>query len=152
MAFNLSTFSDNKTALLEEIESITYDSGYTNIADALCLLLKEGFTVESGARLSEDDVLSIAILITDGQSMLNSTRCDDATTLEVAESIHNSPHPILIFPIGVTDNVNEEQLLTIARKEEYVTYLQDFSGSEYLAAQDKQLYELCTKSKSHNFM
>ena len=88
VAFNLSTFSE-KTPLLEEIDSLTYVKGYTNTADALCLLLEEGFTVENGARLSEDDVFSIAIVITDGVSNRNSSRCDNETAIEFAESIHN---------------------------------------------------------------
>ena len=146
VAFNLSTFSE-KAPLLEEIDSLTYVKGYTNTADALCLLLEEGFTVENGARLSEDDVFSIAVVVTDGVSNKNSNGCDNETAVEVAESIHNSSYPILVFPIGVTDKANEEELLAIASKPEYVTYLEEFSESAFGAARDEQLYELCTKSK-----
>ena len=146
VAFNLSTFS-TKPPLLAEIDSITYNKGYTNTADALCLLLQEGFTEENGARLTDDNVFGIAIVITDGVSNRNSSRCDNATTNEVAEIIHNSSHNILVFSIGITDEVNKEELLVIASKEEYITYLEDFSESAFAAARDDQLYELCTKSK-----
>ena len=52
-----------------------------------------------------------------------------------------------MFSIGITDEVNKEELLVIASKEEYITYLEDFSESAFAAARDDQLYELCTKSK-----
>ena len=147
VAFNLSTFSE-KAPLLAAIIDLQYRKGYTNTADALCLLMEEGFSEENGARLTAADVFSIAIVITDGVSNRNSSRCDNATTDEVAESIHNSSHPILLFAVGVTDDVNEQELLTITSREEYVTYLEDFSESAFGAARDEQLYDLCTKSES----
>jgi uncharacterized protein YegL len=145
VGFHLSTFSE-KAPLIAGINDLRYDRGYTNTADALCLLLEEGFSEENGARLTAADVFSIAIVITDGVSNRNSSRCDNATTYDAAKAVHNSSHRILVFAIGITDGVNEQELLAIASKEEYVTYLEDFNESAFGTARDEQLYDLCTKS------
>ena len=146
VGFHLNTFSE-KAPLISGINDLRYNRGYTNTADALCLLLQEGFSEENGARLTAAEVFSIAIVITDGVSNRNSTRCDNATTYDAAEAVHNSSHGILLFAIGITDEVNEEELLAIASKKEYVTYLEEFSEFGFGAARDEQLYNLCTKSK-----
>ena len=143
--FNLSTYSD-KESLLKGIESIQFRGGNTNIADGLCLLL-EGFKKENGARLSEGDVFRLAVVMTDGQSNEVSERCNYSTTLEVAEKVHNFSHPILVFAIGVTDNINEEELTAIATKEEYITYLDNFDERFFRETSDEQTYQLCVKSE-----
>ena len=143
--FSLNTYA-KKEPLLDAIDDIPFLRGYTNTADALCLLLEEGFTEANGARLSDDDVFHIAIVITDGVSNRNSSRCGNATVLQAAQSVHNFSHSILVFSIGVTDGVNEDELHAIATKDEYVTYLEDFSESSFGGARDNQFYELCTKS------
>ena len=143
--FNLSTYSD-KESLLEGIESIAYRGGNTNIADGLCLLL-EGFKEENGARLSAGDVFRLAIVMTDGRSNEVSQRCNDSSTFEVAEQVHNFSHPILVFAIGVTNNINEEELRAIATREEYITYLDNFDERLFRETSDEQTYELCVKSK-----
>jgi receptor-type tyrosine-protein phosphatase Q len=142
--FNLSTYSD-KESLLKGIESIEYRAGYTNIADGLCLLL-EGFREENGARLPEGDVFRLAVVMTDGQSNRESEQCNNGTTMDVAEKVHNFSHPILVFAIGVTDNINEEELTAIATKEEYITYLDNFDERFFRETSDEQTYELCVKS------
>ena len=145
VVFNLSTYTD-KVQLQQGITTIPYIRGYTNTADGLCLLLEEGYTEENGARLSSDDVFRIAVVITDGQSNRNSSRCGNSTTFEVAEAVHNLSYPILVFVVGVTNEVNDEELLAIATKEDYIMHLDDFSQSGFEGASDEQLYELCTKS------
>lgn len=144
--FNLSDYTD-KESLLEAISNIRYMGGSTNTADGLCLML-EGFSEENGARLSQDDVFRLAIVMTDGGSNGVAKSCyNGSTTLEVAEKVHNFSHPLLVFSIGVTNSVNEEELEAIASKEEYITYLRDFNESLFRETTDEQTYELCVKCR-----
>ena len=143
--FHLKEYT-SKSTLLEGVSNIPYTGGYTNTADGLCLLLEEGYTEENGARLSSDDVFRIAIVMTDGQSNRNSVRCD-FTTFEATEAVHNASHPILVFAIGVTSGVNEEELRAIATREEYITHLTDFNPYTFKETSDEQTYEICTKGR-----
>ena len=146
--FNLTKYS-NKKSLLEGIRSIDY-SKYkgtnTNIADGLCLLL-EGFREGNGARLLENGVFRLAIVMTDGQSNRVSKQCNYSSTEDVAEKVHNFSPPILVFAIGVTDRINDKELQAIATHEEYVTYLPEFNERFFQEASDEQTYEFCYKSK-----
>ena len=144
-AFNLNTYSE-KEDVLRAIEEITYIAGGTNTADGLCLML-EGFSEENGARLTEGNVFRLAVVMTDGHSSAESSRCGYGSTLEVAKMVHNFSHPIISFAIGVTSNVNEEELEAIASKKEYVTYLANFNDAVFRETSDEQTYELCEKSK-----
>ena len=149
VVFNLSTYS-NKTSLLEGIRyNVIYTSGSTNTADGLCLLLEEGYTEENGARLSSDDVFRLAIVLTDGQSNRDSERCG-FDTLRAAEAVHNFSHSILVFAIGVTDSINDDELQAIASSENYITHLDNFDANLFREASDEQNYELCTRSKCAN--
>ena len=131
--------------MLNEIEDIRYTRS-TNTADGLCLLL-DSFTEERGARLSAGDVYRLAVVMTDGKSNHVSERCNYSSTIEVAQKVHNYSHPILVFAIGVTDNVNDDELKAIATREEYITYLSMFDESLFRETSDEQTYELCVKSK-----
>ena len=142
--FNLNEYSD-KESLLERIENIEYKRA-TNTADGLCLLL-EGFKDENGARLSAGDVFRLAIVMTDGRSNRVSERCNGSSTVEVAEKVHNFSHPILVFAIGVSDGINDEELKAIATQEEYIVYLSNFDEKRFRETSDEQTYELCVKSK-----
>ena len=143
--FSLKEYSD-KNSLLERIESIEYRRGYTNIADGLCLLL-EGFREENGARLLEGDVFRLAVVMTDGQSNRLSEQCNNSTTEDVAEKVHNFSPPILVFAIGVTAHVNVSELKAIATHEEYIMYLGKFDENLLMEARDEQTYEFCVKSE-----
>jgi len=145
VVFNLSTFAE-KTALLEIIREVPYLKQATNAADGLCLLLEEGFTEKNGARVSSDNVPQLAIVLTDGYSNRESQRCN-WTTLEAAKAVHNFPHPIIVYAIGVTDNVNDEELRAIASEEEYIVYLKDFDSTLFTQTSDEQTYQLCFRSK-----
>ena len=143
----MSTYSI-KEPLLRGIRNIAYDNaGSTNTADGLCLLLEEGYVEENGARLSSDDVFRLAIVLTDGKSNRDSERCDGYDTLQAAAAVHRFPHSILVFAIGVTDNVNDNELQAIASSEDYITHLVSFDANLFREASDEQTYELCTRSK-----
>ena len=140
VVFNLSTYSD-KIDLLSAINTIPYLDEGTNTGDGLRILIEEGFTEESGARLSSSTVYRLAIVMTDGHSN-NITK-----TKEAAEAVHNFYPPILVFAIGVTTSVNREELEAIATRGEYITFLSRFDESQFVETRDEQTYELCVKSK-----
>ena len=139
--FNLNEYSD-KDLLLDAISDIDFTGGGTNTVDGLRRML-EGFTEENGARLSQDDVFRLAIVMTDGMSN------DQTATIEMAEQVHNFPHPILVFSIGVGGNVDNEELEAIASREEYVTLLDNFDESLFRETTDEQTYELCARCKQY---
>ena len=143
--FYLNAYS-RKSHILEAIEGIRYTRGSTNTADGLCLMLR-GFSEEHGARLSESDVFRLAIVMTDGHSGEWSIACGFRSTLGVAQMVHNFSRPIVTFAIGVTGNVNRQELEAIASKREYVTYLASFGEAVFRETRDEQTYELCEKSK-----
>ena len=145
VVFNLNNFTE-KAPLLDEIRRIPYVGQATNTADGLCLLLKEGFTEDSGARLSSDNVFRLAIVLTDGRSNRESQHCN-SDTLQAAEAVHNFTHPIIVYAIGVTDNVNDEELRAIASEEEFIVHLEDFSPTLFAQTSDEQAYQLCFRSK-----
>lgn len=140
IALNLNTRS-NKTELLNAINNIRYTGGGTNTADALRVLIEEGFTEENGARLSANNIYRLAIVLTDGQSN------DFTATVEAAERVHNFQPPILVFAIGVTNSVNNDELGTIATRPDNIVLLSNFNPDLFRETTDEQMYELCERSK-----
>lgn len=145
VVFHLNEYH-NKSTMLEAIDDIPYNGGYTNTADGLCLLLEEGYAEENGARLSTDDVFYTTVVMTDGQSNRDSDRCG-YTSFEAAEAVHNTSHPISVFVVGVTSGVDEDELMAIATRENYITYLTTFNPHTFQETRDEQMYEICTKGK-----
>ena len=144
--FSLNDYSD-KGEMLKAIDNIHYKGeSTTNTADGLCLMLR-GFSEKNGARLSEDNVFRLAVVMTDGHSNTVESDCNYTTTIEAAEAVHNFSHPILVFAIGVTDNVNDEELKAIASRDDYITYLENFNEYLFRETSDEQTYELCEKGK-----
>ena len=127
--------------MLSAINSIKYAVNNTNTADGLCFML-DGFRQENGARLNDSTVFRLAVVMTDGVSNKNSTRCNGSTT-QVAKMVHNNSHPIIVWAIGVTDSVNNAELEAIAGERRIVTHLQDFNDSRFNQTRDEQYTELC---------
>ena len=144
----MSTYSD-KEALLGAIANIQFIGGFTNIADGLCVLL-DGFTEEKGARLSAGAVFRLAVVMTDGQSSSPSIGCNSSSVMQLADKIHEFSPPILVYSIGVTGSVNDEQLRAIASDEDDVVYLNNFDERLFQETRDEQTYELCFRSKSQS--
>ena len=143
--FKLNTYL-KKEELLDAIDNITFNSGRTNTADALCLVL-ESFSEMNGARLSEGDVFKLAVVLTDGHSNDVVTDCNYTSTIEAAEAVHNSSYNILVFAIGVTDGVDDKELKAIASRDDYITYLENFDEYLFRETSDEQTYELCERGK-----
>ena len=147
VAFHLNSHP-NKTSLLNAIDTLQYTGGSTNTADALCLLLTEGFTVENGARLSAGDVYRLAVVMTDGMSNMFNNDCNYATTLDAAAAVHSFMPSILVFAIGVTNNVDNAELEAIASSIDNVVLLEDFNVDLFTQTMDEQTYDLCETSKN----
>ena len=88
----------------EVLDDFPYSRGYTNISGALRTMREQVYIPARGDR---PDILDMALLITDGES----TR-DANQTLREAELAKRAG--ITLFVVGVTDEVNEKELLAIA--------------------------------------
>ena len=151
--FNLSTYSEEKNAL-DAIKNITYNVNNTNTADGLCLMLI-GFRQENGARVKDSTVQRWAVVMTDGKSNRNSTRCNgSSTTFEVANKVHSNSPPIKVWAVRVADSVDDAELKAmdnelnaIATEKKYITCLEDFSTSLFNQARDEQMTNLCECGK-----
>lgn len=151
--FYLNTYS-TKASLLTAIQSIVYQDGGTNTADGLCKLIREGYTTQHGARLSSAGVLRLAIVITDGKSNDISSDCFFQSTVEAAEAVHRFEPSILVYAIGVTDNVDNQELGAIATSSEYISTISSFNPLLFREIQEQQTYDLCYKGtpKSYKYL
>ena len=137
IAFNLNTYHV-KEDLLNAISNIRYIGGYTHTAAGLRQLVDDGFTREAGARLESATVLRLAVVMTDGRSNINAT-----DTLIAAERVHAFRPAILVYVVGVTGNVNEVELNTIATAPEFIDRLESFDASLLQESQEERAYEIC---------
>lgn len=146
--FDLDAHS-NEQDLLDAINNINFVNGGTNIAEGLCQLL-QGFSEDRGARLSDDDVFRLALVVTDGQSSQRSDGCGQSTIAELANRVNNISE---VFSIGVGGGVNQNQLLTIAGgNQENVVELDNFDATLFRELSDEQTNELCFRSKSRVYI
>ena len=141
---NLDSYS-SKTGLLTAIQNIPYDGGQTNTPDGLCKLITQGFTESNGARLSSASVSRLAIVLTDGGSNENSPECGN--TLQAAQAVHSFEPSITVFAVGVTNEINFEELRVIATRPEYVETIDSFDTSDLQAVQAQQTYVLCNRGR-----
>ena len=139
VVFNLNTYQ-NQVQLLDAINNIPYIDGSTNTAAALRQLIDEGFTVGGGARLDSKTVLRVAIVMTDGMSNVNSS-----DTPIAAARVHDFKPAILVYAVGVTDSVNQEELNEIATSPDFVENLESFDDSLLKEYQEERSYEICVK-------
>ena len=70
-------------------------------------------------------------------------------TIQTAEAVHRLSPPILVYVIGVTDNINKQELETIATNKNDVTYLDSFNSYISQEAQEKHSDEVCDKGITH---
>ena len=134
--FYLNSYS-NSTELLTAIRNIMFTDGGTNTADGLYTLINEGYTTQRGARLSSASVSRLAIVMTDGRS--SSFR----RTIQAAKAVHSFEPSIFVFAIGVTNNINFQELNAIASQPEYVSTISSFNSNDLQGIQEQQTYELC---------
>ena len=139
VVFNLNAYQ-KETQLLGAIDSIPYLSESTNTAAALRKLIDEGFTEGGGARLDSKTVLRVAIVMTDGKSNVS-----PSDTPVAATRVHNFRPSILVYAVGVTNSVNQEELNEIATSPELVDNLDSFDTSLLKEYQEEQFYHICVK-------
>jgi len=97
--FYMSTHN-TKAAIVADVKDTPYLGSYTNTSGGLYLMMTDQFTLAHGDRL---DVPNIAIVITDGESNL-----DTEVTVPYATQAHQSG--IQIVTIGVTSAVNMNEI------------------------------------------
>ena len=131
--FNLTTY--------QAIQSIPYLTGGTNTSGALRAVIGDsGFPV---ARLDDPTVFRLAIVLTDGRS-----NRDAHDTIPAAKALHEFTPSILVYVIGVTDDVNFEELNAIATAPEFVTHLDSFDSGLLDGTQQQFAYQICFTGKT----
>ena len=148
--FYLNSYS-TKESLLTAIQTIVYlDGSDTNTADGLCKLVSEGYTTQHGARLSSASVFRLAIVMTDGHSTEVSSDCSFQSTFEAAGAVHRFEPSILVYVIGVTNNVDFQELAAIATRPEYISSISSFNSHLLQEIQQQQTYDLCYEGRPNN--
>ncbi|XP_022080067.1 von Willebrand factor A domain-containing protein 2-like [Acanthaster planci] len=125
--FHLNTYS-NKTLLQQAIGNIQYIGGGTQTVAALNVTASQAFLVENGARPDLNAVSRAAVVITDGRSQ------GPAAVAVPADRAREKG--IAVFAIGVTNNVNMEELNAIANKpnDTYVFHVSNFDAIDNIVA------------------
>lgn len=132
LSFGLNTYPDRGT-LSSAVNRIPYIGGGTNTADALYLLISQGF---AGARPKIQGVPRIAIVVTDGKSN------QPQLTVIAAEALRNVSS-ITTYAVGI-GNANQDELKAIASGENFVRYINSFDISELERLQEDLKEQACT--------
>ena len=148
--FYLNSYSTKET-LLDAMQSITYRGGGTNTADGLCKLVSEGYTTQHGARLSSAGVFRLAVVMTDGHSTEALSDCSFQSTLEAAEAVHKFEPSILVYVIGVTNDIEYQELAAIATRPEYISNISSFDSHLLQEIQQQQTYDLCYEGRPKKY-
>ena len=116
IVFHLNTYGDSES-LLRAIDAVDINGGNTNIAAALRTARLNMFNESTGAR---PGVPKILIMVTDGTANL-----EESNTLPEAELTKGAG--IIIYTVGVTQEVDEDQLTVIASRPEYFFFASSFT-------------------------
>ena len=141
IAFYLNSYS-NKNDVVSAIQTIPYPGDSTNTPDGLCQMVRHGFKEVNGARPTSAAVFRVAIVMTDGKSNEESSECQ-WNTLQAAEAVHALNPPVLVYVIGVTGNVNQQELEAIATSPDYITHLTSFDKDILQEVQEEHIDEVC---------
>ena len=141
MQFSLNTYQ-SKSDLLSAIQTIAYPGGSTNTPDGLCKLVRYGFIEQNGARPTSAAIFRVAIVMTDGRSNKDSQECG-WNTIQAAEAVHNLKPSVLVYAIGVTSSVNDQELQAIASSTSDITYLDSFNENLLQEAQEDHIDQVC---------
>ena len=139
ISFNLSTYSSRET-LTSAVNQITYSGGGTNTAQALNLLINEGF---AEARPKIQGVPRVAIVVTDGKSN------DPLLTVAAAEALRREPS-ITTYAVGIGNaNINELNAIASKRNGQNLTrYIGSFDLTELERLQEDLREQTCTGKRS----
>ena len=114
--------------LLHAIDTIRYNSRRqgTSTADGLCKLVNELNREGNGARNTSATVYRFAVVVSDGRSNVDSKDCKWDTS-EAAKAVHDLTPRVLVYTVGVSNEVNEKELEDIATDESYYAHISDFN-------------------------
>jgi hypothetical protein len=96
---------------------VEYLTGLTSTGAAIDHMVKNGFSGERGARLKDDTVSKVAIIITDGRSQ------DEV----IDPSARARQAGITMFVIGVTDHIKQSELEEIAGDREHTFHVDEYA-------------------------
>jgi len=116
IVFHLNRYGDRES-LLNAIDNVDINGGETNIAAALRTARNVMFNASNGAR---NGVPAILILLTDGTANREAHR-----TLEEVRLTKEAN--IILYTVGVTHEVDEDQLRRIASTPEYFFFASNFT-------------------------
>ena len=150
VAFNL-TDHQSKTELLHGIEGIYSqtqeiwrDDGLqpTNIAAGLCGMCNQ---FNNYTRPPSSVALRIAIVMSDGrsQNLTQYVDCGPWTIVDAAREIHALKPPVLVYVIGVSNDVDKYQLKSIATDTSHYMHVNKFETIKITA--DDIVYDMCWK-------
>ena len=116
----------------------------TNIAAGLCSVWT---SFSRDARPSA--TVRIAILVCDGQgtNLHKYVQCGPWTTSEAVEEIRGLQPPVLMYVIGVSNDVNTQQLMSIATDSSHYIHLDDFNRSSFDGVVETILNDICWKGE-----
>ena len=140
VVINLKQYRRRNNLIYAIRNEIPYLRGTTNTPDALCKLV---LLVEEEAR---DNALHIAILLTDGKPTAFLNPCNYTSTKAAGDKIRNMSN-ILIYAIGVTNDINDDELDAIATKSEFVSHLESFNEPDLESVRDELTYRICYTGK-----
>ena len=141
---SLSTEEVSEESVLGRISNLTYQRGWTNTPEGLCLLK----TMPWRESVS---ILRIAIVLTDGKSNRFSATCMNeqgsvGTVNSTAEEVHSLVPPVTVLAVGVANFVQSE-LDIIATSPDLVDTLSSFDYRLLLQNQFSRTYFICFKGK-----
>lgn len=117
----------------------------TNIAAGLCSV----WTSFSNDARPSATVFRIAILMSDGQAtdLRKYIECGPWSTSEAVEEIRGLQPPILMYVIGVSNNVDTQQLMSIATDSSHYIYLDDFNQRLFHNVDEIIRNDICWKGE-----
>ena len=135
VSFHLNTYSNRET-LTSAVNTIPYLNGGTKTADALYLLINQGFV---GARPKIQGVPRVAMVVTDGQSN------DPALTITAAEALQRVPS-IMTYAVGIgSADITELNTIASTRNgQKLVRYISSFDLAELERLQEDLREQACT--------
>ena len=143
--FTLNTH-ENRDDLLTAIKGVKNltASGRTNIIDGLCKLI-DGFKETNGARPASSAIFRIVIMLSDGKSNEHDTSCNlSSNTGDAAGQVRELLSPVLVYVIGITDKVNDDELRSIATPGSY-THIASFNHSLLKDTQEEHADSVCRR-------
>lgn len=97
---------DNNQDLEKAVEDLPYGGGNTNTSGGLRVATTQVYEAGGATR---DDARRVAIVITDGVSTK-----DDDRTISDAKTLRESPYDVTIFAVGVTNQIDVNELEAIS--------------------------------------